>query len=179
MQELVSHFEIYYRGPPTPNDPGYYTKLQVTKEISDSVYAGLWNATLQIPHETRGGKPLTNFEKANAIDTLIGLGRALRFVGPIPRQALYSEIGNIEQMSFFWEILLEKFAWPRQFGLTPCWAPPDWRDLNAEGPENASPGPTDQIVDEAEHPVSIGLDHPIFQAPSMAWAIVSSESRNL
>ena len=179
MQELVSHFEIYYRGPPTPNDPGYYTKLQVTKEICDSVYAGLWNATLQIPHGARGGKPLTNFEKANAIDTLIGLGRALRFVAPITRQALYAEIGNIEQMSFFWEILLDKFAWPWKFGLTPCWAPWDWRNLDDERPENAAPAPTDQIVDEAERPVSIGLDHPIFQTPSMAWAIVSSESRNL
>ena len=82
-------------------------------------------------------------------------------------------------MSFFWEILLDKFANPEVFGLPHCWAPYDLRDIDAETPEASFPDPMDQIVDFTGRLIPIGLDHPIFQAPSMAWAIVSSESRNL
>ena len=177
---LATHIELYRRDPIHEDDPGYYAKLQVTKEIRDEVYAALWNLTLAEPHAEHHGPILTNFEKANAIDMLIGLGRALRFITPQTREALYSEIGNLEEMSFFWEILLSKVSEPEYLGLPRFSALSDPRDIDSEVPdttEETNWNNWNHVFDGTGNRVYVAKDHPLFQTPHMAWAIVSSESR--
>ena len=111
---------------------------------------------------------------------LIGLGRALRFITPQTREALYSEIGNLEEMSFFWEILLSKVSEPEYLGLPRSTALSDPRDIDSEVPdttEETNWNNWNHVFDGTGNRVYVAKDHPLFQTPHMAWAIVSSESR--
>ena len=104
-----------------------YVKFQATQDISDNSYATLWNLTLGVPNAHHGGPELTQFEKANAIDALIGLGYACKRLDAEVRGRLYDEFGNLEEMSWYWETLLNKFTSPETTGMPQVISPTDDR----------------------------------------------------
>ena len=123
------------------------------------------------------GPNLTNFDKANAIDMLIGLGRAFKHTTPSVRDKLYSEIGDMEEMSFFWEVLLNKVGdlsivdGPKLLGRK------SGRSPEAEPNTDSDPDTHNTVYDADGNVIEIDYDHPLFHTPYMARAIFRNESR--
>ena len=170
LKHLVTIMEIYHCERDGNDDQiGSYLKFQATQDIPDQTYAALWNSTLADENRERGGPALTVHDKASAIDFLIGLGRAWRYIRPTLRQRLYAEIGDLNQMSFYWEILLNKFA-----------------DGNWHGHGELTTGETEGVATPASGPylarnrdgatVQLWGSNPLFETPYWAARIFLSES---
>ena len=121
------------------------------------------------------GPGLSNFDKANAIDALIGLGMSLRHLTPDTRNRLYDEFGNLEEMSLFWQTLLNKFVDTETVGLPPLIAAP-----SGGGPEDDPddrPGPHDLTVTMLDgEGYYLDPEHPSHLTPFMTHAIARSEA---
>merc|ERR1712087_93380 len=80
---------------------------QCTDIVSNQDYAATFNTHLggYIPYYDRNC-----FEKANAIDMLIGLGPVTSRLTPNHKQRLYTIMGDLENLSRFWEQILNREA---------------------------------------------------------------------
>ena len=83
------------------------TQVCLIQDISNQDYAATFNTHLggYIPYYDRNC-----FEKANAIDMLIGLGRVTSRLTPNHKQRLYTIMGDLENLSRFWEQILNREA---------------------------------------------------------------------
>ena len=81
------------------------TQVCLIQDISNQDYAATFNTHLggYIPYYDRNC-----FEKANAIDMLIGLGRVTSRLTPNHKQRLYTIMGDLENLSRFWEQILNR-----------------------------------------------------------------------
>ena len=106
---MVVHLESY-RQETYEDDAAlqYHSKFQATQDLPDETYAALWNLTLGRVNTDYDGPNLTNFDKANAIDMLIGLGRLTARLTPDHKQRLYGIMGDLENFSRFWEQILNR-----------------------------------------------------------------------
>ena len=173
---MVVHMEIYMRET-YEDEKKYYSKFQATQDLPDETYAALWNMTLGRVNADYDGPNLTNFDKANAIDMLIGLGRALRHTTPALRDNLYSEIGDLEEMSFFWEILLNKVGDPSIVDAPKLRGRDNLCDPDAEPSTDSEPDLHNTVYGPEGEVITLDYDHPLFHIPYMARAVFRSESR--
>ena len=77
------------------------------QDISNQDYAMAYNTHLKNYYPA---KESNCFEKANAIDMLIGLGRLTARLTPDHKQAFYQVTGDLESLSRFWEQILNREA---------------------------------------------------------------------
>ena len=176
LRYMVVHMEIYRRET-YEDEMKYYSKFQATQDLPDETYAALWNLTLGRVNADYDGPNLTNFDKANAIDMLIGLGRALRHTTPALRDNLYSEIGDLEEMSFFWEILLNKVGDPSIVDVPKLRGRDNLCDPDTEPSTDSEPDLHNTVYDPDGEVIKLDYDHPLFHTPYMARAIFRNESR--
>ena len=152
-----------------------FAKFQAAQDISDDRYAAPWNLTLGEENNAQYGPGLSNFDKANAIDALIGLGMSLRHLTPDTRNRLYDEFGNLEEISLFWQTLLIEFVDTDSVRLPPLIAAPSGG--GPEGDPNDRPGPRDLTVTMlGGEGYYLDPEHPFHLAPFMTHAIARSEA---
>ena len=142
--------------------------------------------TLAIPNAHHAGPELTQFEKANAIDSLIGIGYACKRLDADTRGRLYDELGNIEEMSWYWETLLNKFTSPEITGVPPVVCPPGGRPTHYRCSRlakeqhlqnQAAPTNPDRVYTAEGAEFRLEGDETLFRAAHMANALFRSESR--
>ena len=175
---MVVHLEIY-RQETYEDDAAlqYHSKFQATQDLPDETYAALWNLSLGRVNTDYDGPNLTNFDKANAIDMLIGLGRALKHTTLETRDHLYSEFGDMEEMSFFWEVLLNKVGDPAIVDLPRLRGQDNGRDIDTEPTTDTEADLHNAVFGPAGETINLDYDHPLFHTPYMARAVFRSESR--
>ena len=178
LRYMVVHLEIY-RQETYEDDAAlkYHSKFQATQDLPDETYAALWNLTLGRVNTDYDGPNLTNFDKANAIDMLIGLGRALKHTTPETRDNLYSEFGDLEEMSFFWEILLNKVGDPSIVDVPKLRGHDNSCDPNTEPSTDSEPDLHNAVYGPEGEVITLDYDHPLFHIPYMARAVFRNESR--
>ena len=178
LRHLVVHLEVYRQETDEADTAfRYHSKFQATQDLPDETYAALWNLSLGRANTDRDGPHLTNFDKANAIDMLIGLGRALKHTTPETRDSLYSEFGDMEEMSFFWEVLLNKVGDPAIVDLPRLRGRDNGHDIDTEPATDAEADMHNTVYGPGGETVNLDYDHPLFHTPYMARAIFRSESR--
>ena len=152
-----------------------FAKFQAAQDIGDDRYAALWNLTLGEENNLQFGPGLSTFDKANAIDALIGLGVSCRQLTPDTRNRLYDEFGDLEEMSFFWQTLLNKFVDTDSVGPPPLI--PATSEGGPESDPNERSGPHDirvTLLDgEGYH---LDPEHPFHLTPFMTHAVARSEA---